>query len=125
MGYSRSICILTGTNLIGVVKEVLKGTVVQYGKCRLATFVIGTATYSCAPAVAVITNAKKGFKACKVVYTTLGFVAEAIEYASHVAFVPIDLAIFGQPIPANTEGRFSSWSNVTDLIDELPDIGSD
>jgi hypothetical protein len=93
-----------------------KGTIVQYGKLRLATVVIGAAAYVCAPAVAVITNATRVVKSCKVVYTTVGYVAEAVEDASHVPFLPL----FGQPVPANKEGHFSSWSNITDIIDNLP-----
>ena len=96
---------LGGTGLFGVVKEVAKGTVVQYGKRRLATVVIGGAAYVCAPAVAVINNATRVVKSCKVVYTIVGYVAEAAEDASHVPFLPVDFALFGQPIPANKEGR--------------------
>lgn len=114
---------LGGTGLWGVAKEVAKGTVVQYGKRRLATVVIGGAIYICAPAVAVITNATRVVKSCKVVYTSIGYIMEALEDASHIPFLPLDLAIFGQPVPANKEGRFSSWSNLTDIIDNLPAIG--
>ncbi len=114
---------LGGTGLFGVVKEVSKGKIVQYGKRRLATVVIGGAAYVCAPAIAVITNATRVVKSCKVVYTTVGYVAEAAEDASHVPFLPLDFALFGQPVPANKEGRFSSWSNITDIIDNLPAIG--
>ncbi len=114
---------LGGTGLFGVAKEVAQGTVVQYGKRRLATVVIGGAAYICAPAVAVITNATRVVKSCKVVYTTIGYVAEAAEDASQVPFLPLDVALFGQPVPANKEGRFSSWSNITDVVDNLPGIG--
>ncbi len=100
---------LTGSGLYGVAKEALKGTVVRYGKRRLATLVIGGVSYICAPAVAVITNATRVVKSCKVVYTSIRYVAEACEDASHVPFLPLDLVLFGQPIPANKEGRFSSW----------------
>ena len=115
---------LTGTGLYGVAKEALKGTVVQYGKRRLAIAVIATASYVCAPAVTVLTNATRVVRSCKVVYTTVGYIAEAVEDASHVPFLPIDIIVFGQPIPANKEGRFSSWSNITDLLDELPAIAN-
>jgi len=114
---------LGGTGLWGIAKEVAKGSVVQYGKRRLATIVIGGATYICAPAVAVITNATRVVKSCKIVYTSVGYVMEAVEDASHVPFLPLDLVLFGQPVPANKEGRFSSWSNITDIIDNLPAIG--
>jgi hypothetical protein len=111
------------TNLWGVAKEIAQGTVVQYGKRRLATSVIAVTGYICAPAVAVITNATRVVKSCKVVYTSIGYVMEAVEDASHIPFLPLDLALFGQPVPANTDGRFSSWSNITDIIDNLPAIG--
>jgi len=114
---------LGGTGLWGIAKEVAQGSVVQYGKRRLATIVIGGATYICAPAVAVITNATRVVKSCKIVYTSIGYVMEAAEDASHVPFLPLDLVLFGQPVPANKEGRFSSWSNITDIIDNLPAIG--
>ena len=99
-----------------------QGTFVQYGKRRLATVVIGGASYICAPAVAVITNATRVMKSCKVVYTSVGYVMEAVEDASHVPFLPLDLALFGQPVPANKDSRYSSWSNITDIIDNLPGI---
>ena len=48
---------------------------------------------------------------------------EAIEDASHIPFLPLDLILFGQPIPANTDRRFNSWPDITDIIDSLPAIG--
>ena len=114
---------LGGTELWGVAKGVAQGSVVQYGKRRLATVVIGGASYICATAVAVITNATRVVKSCKVVYTSVGYVMEAVEDASHIPFLPLDLALFGQPVPANKGYRFSSWSNITDIIDNLPAIG--
>ena len=114
---------LGGTGLWGVAKEVAQGSVVRYGKRRLATVVIGGASYICAPAVAAITNATRVVKSCKVVYTSVGYIMEAVEDASHIPFLPLDLALFGQPVPANKDGRFSSWSNITDIIDNLPAIG--
>lgn len=69
------------TGLWGVAKEVAQGSVVQYGKRRLATVVIGGATYICAPAVAVLTNATRVVKSCKIVYTSIGYVMEAVEDA--------------------------------------------
>jgi hypothetical protein len=84
---------------------------------------LGGVSYICAPAVAVITNASRVIKSCKVVYTSIGYVAEAIENASHVSFLPIDVVVFGESIPANKEGPFSSWSNITDIIAQLLLLG--
>ena len=114
---------LGGTKLWGVAREFARGSVVQYGKCPIATVVIVGASYIYAPAVAVITDATRVVKFCKVVYTTVGYVMEAVEDASHTPFLPLDLALFAQPVPTNKDGRFSSWSNITDIIDNLPAIG--
>ena len=114
---------LGGTGLFGIAQEALKGQVIQYGKRRIATAVVGVASYVCAPAMVVITNATRVVRSCKVVYTSIGYIFEATEDASHVPFLPLDLLLFGQPVPANKEGRFSSWSNITDLIDNLPAVG--
>jgi hypothetical protein len=44
---------------------------------------------------------------------------EAVEDASQLAYLPLDIVLFGQPIPTNQDGRYSLWSNITDLIDSL------
>ena len=118
-----SIAFLFSIGLFTIVKEFALGTVVQYGKHRLATVVIGGAIYICAPAASVITNAPSVVKSCKLVYTSVGYVMEAVEDASHVPFLPLDLILFGQSVPANKDGHFSYWSNITDIIDNLPDVG--
>jgi hypothetical protein len=37
--------------------------------------------------------------------------------------LPVDMALFGQPIPTGEVGRFTKWSNISDIIKELPVIG--
>ena len=111
---------LGGTGVVDVVsvfKGVAQNTVVEYGKRRLATVVVVACSYVAAPAIAVITNSTRVVKTCKVIYTTIGYVLEACEDASQVTFLPLDLLLFGQPIPANKGGRYSSWSDMKDLID--------
>lgn len=99
-------CFVITTGLIEVVKEALKGTVVQYGKRRLAVVVVGLSTYICAPAITVITNSTKIVKVCKRVHTTVSYVAEAGEDMSNLSFLPLDMLIFGQPILIDKKGRF-------------------
>ena len=62
---------LGGKGLWGVAKEVTQVHVVQYGKRRLATSVIGGATYTyiCGLAIAIITNVTRVVKLCKLIYT--------------------------------------------------------
>lgn len=90
---------------MGVAKEAAQGTVIWYGKRRFASTVIGGATYVCATAVAVITNATRVVRSCKLVYTSVGYAMEAAEDASCLPFLPLDLVLFGQPVPANKDRR--------------------
>lgn len=100
-------CFLTGTGIIKVVKEILKGTVVQYGKRGLAGVVVSASVYICAPAISVLTNSTKIVKVCKRADTTVSYIAEAGEDMSNLSFFPLDMMIFGQPIPIDKKGRFN------------------
>lgn len=122
-GFRAVVLFCTGTNTIGILKEISKGVVVQYGKRRFATVVIGSALHICAPAIAVITNATKVVKTCKIVYTTTGYIIEAFEDAGTLGLLPLDFALFGQPIPTGTSKRYSNWDEIEDVIKQLPVVG--
>lgn len=53
----------------------------------------------------------------KSVHSTAAFCFECVEDSTHLAFVPIDLALFGQPIPIGTSNRFNLFGNHTDFLD--------
>lgn len=108
---------LIGTGLYGVVLEFGKGKIVQYGKRRLASVVVLCAGYACAPAIAVITNAAKIVKGVKTAHTTLSYIGETAEDLSNVSFLPLDILLFGQPIPVGEPGRLNILSNMTDIFD--------
>lgn len=122
-GFRGIVAFCTGTGTLDVLKEICKGTVVQYGKRRFATCVLTTAAHVCAPAVAVLTNATKVVKVCKVVYTTTGYIFEACEDIGTLCFLPVDMMLFGQAIPTGESKRFSNWEEIEDLIQNLPVIG--
>jgi hypothetical protein len=114
---------LSGSGLYTFLQQSAKGIIFYQGKRRLSIALITVSTYVCAPAVASLTNATRVIKCCQLVYTSVGYVMESFEDASTATFLPLDFIIFGQPIPSNLAGRYSSWSNITDLIKELPIIG--
>ena len=49
--------------------------------------------------ITIITNSTKIVKVSKRVHTTVSYLAEAGEDMSNVSFFPLDMLIFGQPIP--------------------------
>ena len=106
----------TGTGLWGVAREAAKGTVLQYGKRKLAIVVLGVCGWVSAPAVAVFTNATVIVNTAKRVHCGISYLAECAEDCSNLAFLPIDLAIFGQPIPIGSNNRFVLFDDELDFL---------
>ena len=113
---------IAGTKIADVILDISKGKIIQYGKRRLAVAVLASSTYISCPALCVITNNTKVAKVCKLVYTSIVFVFEFCEDLSYISFLPLNAIIFGQPISATTPGRFTSWTEITDVINNLPII---
>lgn len=94
----------------------------QYGKRRVVGVFLTGVTYACAPAIAVLTNATKVLRVCKNVYNVVGWGLEAAEDIGTLVFLPVHLALFGQPIPTGDDNRFSNWNRVEDIISSLPGL---
>lgn len=124
-GYSRAKggglhCIyayLTGIELVGVITDFSKGIVINYGKRKLAAVCLAGCGYVFATAMVMVTNASKIVKISKNIHSTAAFLFECIEDSSNLTFLPLDLAIFGQPIPIGAPNRFNLFSNHTDFLD--------
>lgn len=112
----------TGTGTLSVVRSVLKGYLVQYGKRRAVAVLLTGVTYVCSPAIAVLTNATKVVRVCKNVFNVVGWGLEAAEDIGTLGCLPIDLALFGQPIPTGDPNRFSNWDRIEDILSTLPTL---
>lgn len=106
----------SGAGVLGVVKDISKGVVIDYGKRKFAAVCINAGAYIVSPAVVVFTNASKIVKASKTVHSTAAFVFECMEDTTNLAFLPADLLLFGRPIPVGAADRFNLL-NHTDFLD--------
>lgn len=107
----------SGAGVLGVVKDALKGTVINYGKRKLAGHAINGAVYICSPAVAVFTNATKVVKWTARAHSATAFVFECVEDSSNLVLLLIDLLLYGQPVPVGDSNRFNFFGNSTDFLD--------
>ena len=107
----------SGTGVLGVAKDVGKGIVVDYSKRKFAAVCINAGSYILSPAIVVFTNATKIVKIAKCVHSSAAFVFECVEDSTNLAFLPFDLAFFGQPIPIGSSNRFNLFDNSTDFLD--------
>jgi hypothetical protein len=103
--------------VFGVVRDIAKGVVINYGKRKFAAVVLNGALYICSPAVIVFTNATSIVKTATRVHTFSSFIFECVEDTGNVLFLPFDFALFGQPIPVGEDGRFDIINNTTDFLE--------
>jgi len=108
---------ISGAGVMGVVTDLGKGIVIDYGKRKFAAICINTCGYIISPAVIVFTNASKIVNISKSIHSTASFCFECVEDSTNLAFVPLDIALFGQPIPVGAPNRFNLFSNHTDFLD--------
>lgn len=107
----------SGTGVLGIVTDLGKGIVIDYGKRKVAAVVINVGTYILGPAVVVFTNATKLVTVSKALHSTAAFCFECAEDSTNLAFLPLDMALFGQPIPVGAPNRFNLFKNCTDFLD--------
>ena len=108
---------MSGAGVLGVVTDVGKGVVIDYGKRKFAAVCINAGAYILSPAVVVFTNASKIVAVSKSIHSSAAFYFECVEDSTNLAFLPIDLALFGQPIPVGASNRFNLFGNNTDFLD--------
>jgi len=108
---------VSGAVVVYIVTNVGKGIVINYGKRKLAAVCINAGAYIFSPAVVVFTNASKIVNISKSVHSSAAFCFECVEDSTNLAFLPLDLALFGQPIPIGASNRFNLFGNHTDFLD--------
>ena len=107
---------MSGAGAMGVVTNFGKGIVIDYGKRKFAAICINTGAYILSPAVVVFTNASKIVNISKSIHSTASFCFECIEDSTNLAFLPLDIALFGQPISIGAPNRFNLFSNHKDFL---------
>ena len=103
--------------VLGIVTDIGKSIVIDSGKRKFTAICINAGAYILSPAVVVFTNASKIVNISKSVHSTAAFCFECVEDSTNLAFVPIDLALFGQPIPIGASNRFNLFGNHTYFLD--------
>lgn len=106
----------SGCGVMGIVQDIGKGVVIDYGKRKLAAVCINACTYVVSPAVVVFTNATRIVNISKRLHSASAFCFECTEDATNLAFLPIDLALFGQPIPIGNSNRFNLFEKANDFL---------
>jgi hypothetical protein len=98
---------VSGSGVAGLCKDALKHEARRWGYRKLATGVCSCLTWAGAPLIPLITNSTKVIKIANMTHTCISFVAETCEDCTNLAWLPLDMALVGQPIAMGLSGRFN------------------
>ena len=99
-----------------IVREAAAGKIKRYGKKKIATVCLSAGAWAFGPVVTFVTNSSKVIGAATRVHSLVSFAIECVEDSGNLLFLPIDFALFGQPIPVGEPDRFNVMTNITDFI---------
>jgi hypothetical protein len=98
---------ISGSGVYSLCVEAVKGEVVKHGRRKLGAAIVSCLTWAGSPIIPLITNSTKIVKAANATHTIIAFVAESCEDCTNVMWLPLDLALVGQPIGMGNAGRFN------------------
>lgn len=107
----------TGAGVAEIVKEVGVGAVKTWGRRKIGTVIIGGVAYVCSPVATFITNSTAIINTTKRVHSAISFGLECVDDLGGLVYLPLDMALFGQPIPMGEPGRFNFFKEFDDFVD--------
>lgn len=113
---------ISGSGVSELCKEAFKGFVRKWGRKKLASGIIGCFCYLGTPLVPLITNSTKVVQIANATHTCIAFIIETCEDITGLGWLPLDMALVGQPIPMGDAGRYNLMggdsSTISDLLDK-------
>ena len=87
------------------------------GKKKFATFCLSAGGWVLGPVVTLLTNSSRIINITTRLHSIISFGAECLEDGGNLLFLPLDMALFGQPIPVGDPDRFNIMTNFTDFLE--------
>ena len=83
---------------------------------KIATACLSAGSWALGPVVTLLTNSTKIIGAATRIHSLVAFGVECLEDGGNLLFLPLDMVLFGQPIPVGEPDRFNIMTNVTDFL---------
>jgi hypothetical protein len=112
---------VTGAELYQIIGEVARGIIITWGRRKAAALATVGMTWVGGPVVMCFTNATKAVKVAKGIHGAASFTLEVLDDTSNLTMLPLDLLLFGKPVPMGAPNRFNILSNCTDFLNETFD----
>ena len=93
---------------LGNCREAATDGVKRYGKKKFATFRLSAGGWALGPVVTLLTNSSRIINVTTRLHSVISFGTECLEDGGNLLFLPLDMALFGQPIPVGDPDRFNN-----------------
>ena len=97
-GYCCVYCWASGNGVLDIIKNISKGQLINYAKRKLYCVIITAYVYTILSTTLVFTKATKFVGATKTMHSTSAYCFECVEDSTNLASLPLNLALFGQPM---------------------------
>lgn len=109
---------VSGTGIKDLLIAFVKTKTVQYGKEKIAAASLVVLGNIASPLVCMVSNATYIVSAAKCVHSVCAFVLECADDTANLSWLPLDMVLFGQPIPVGEKGRYNFLGNISDIFPE-------
>jgi hypothetical protein len=98
---------VTGAEIYQIIGEVSRGILITWGRRKIAALATVGITWVGGPVVMCFTNATKAVRFAKGIHGVASFTLEVLDDTSNITTLPLDLILFGQPVPMGAPNRFN------------------
>jgi hypothetical protein len=98
---------VTGAEIYQIIGEVSRGILITWGRRKIAALATVGITWVGGPVVMCFTNATKAVRFAKGIHGVASFTLEVLDDTSNITMLPLDLILFGQPVPMGAPNRFN------------------
>ena len=109
---------LITTGVWVIVREAATDGVKWYRKKKFETFCLSVEGWGLGPVTTLLTNSSRIINATTRLHSVISFGAECLEDTGNLIFLPLDMALSGQPIPISGPDRFNIMTNFNDLLSD-------
>ena len=120
VGVRACLGVITGSGAISVAKEAGKGVFRYYGRRWIGAAFITVGGYFGFGGIPLVTNATKLVKYGKACHNCCAAIMDASETTAGLPLVAIEFAVFGRPVPKNTNSTFSLYPESIDFLKDVP-----
>ena len=113
--------VVTGSGVLELAKEVVKGEVVHQGKERLGSLILLGCGHVGLGAIPLVTKSTKIIKYAKKAHSVTSCIYRCAHDASEVPLVMLDFMLFGEYVPSCPKDGYQLFPVSTDVLSNLDD----